>query len=68
MSSLNELNALWKIWTLFNPRLVLAGLFAFLFVLAFFLHILVLATPRFNWIAGLTAAPAYTHFLPAVVK
>lgn len=65
---MNELTSLWKIWTLFNPRLVLVGLFSFLTVLALGIHIIVLNTPRFNWIAGISGAPAYTHFLPPAVK
>lgn len=68
MSSLKELNSLWKIWTLFPPRLVLAGLFTFLTVLALGIHFILLSTPRFNWIAGVTGAPAYSHFLPPAVK
>ena len=66
MSSLNELNSLWKIWTLFNPRLALAGLSAFLLVLALFIHAILLASPGFNWLAG-APSPAL-HFLPPVVK
>ena len=65
---MNELNSLWKLWTIFNPRLALIGLGAFLAVLAFGIHAIVLTTPRFNWIAGITAPPAYTHFLPPAVK
>jgi light-harvesting complex 1 alpha chain len=48
---------MWRVWLLFDPRRVLVGLFAFLFVLALLIHFILLSTPRFNWIEGPTAAP-----------
>ncbi len=43
---------MWRIWLLFDPRRVLIGLFAFLFVLALIIHFILLSTSRFNWIEG----------------
>jgi light-harvesting complex 1 alpha chain len=43
---------MWKVWLLFDPRRVLVGLFAFLFVLALLIHFILLSTNRFNWIEG----------------
>ncbi len=43
---------MWKVWLLFDPRRVLVGLFAFLFVLALLIHFILLSTSRFNWIEG----------------
>jgi light-harvesting complex 1 alpha chain len=41
-----------KIWTLFDPRQALVGLFVFLFSLAVVIHFILLSTNRFNWIEG----------------
>jgi light-harvesting complex 1 alpha chain len=49
---------MWRIWLLFDPRRVLVGLFAFLFVLALLIHFILLSTPRFNWIEGPNAKHA----------
>jgi len=56
---------MWKVWLLFDPRRVLVGLFAFLFVLALLIHFILLSTSRFNWIEGpgAKAAPATTSQL-----
>jgi light-harvesting complex 1 alpha chain len=64
---------MWRVWLLFDPRRVLVGLFAFLFVLALLIHFILLSTPRFNWIEGPTAAapkaamaaPASAFMLPS---
>jgi len=42
---------MWKIWLVFDPRQALAGLFAFLAVLAFGIHFILLSTDRYNWLA-----------------
>lgn len=66
MSSVNELSKMWKIWTLVDPKLALPGLFAFLAVLAFLIHFLLLASPGFNWLS--TGPSPAAHFLPPAVK
>lgn len=38
-----------KIWMVFEPRQSFMGLVAFLAVLAFSIHLLLLSTARFNW-------------------
>ncbi len=43
---------MYKVWLLFDPRRVLVGLSAFLFVLALLIHFILLSTSRFNWIEG----------------
>ncbi|MFN3231235.1 MAG: light-harvesting antenna LH1, alpha subunit [Alphaproteobacteria bacterium] len=43
---------MWRIWTLFDPRRTLVALFTFLFILAIFIHFILLGTDRFNWIEG----------------
>ena len=68
MSNLNDLNSLWRLWTIFDPRLALGGLAVFLFTLAVGLHLLVLNTPRFNWIGGPHAGSPALQYLPPTVK
>ncbi len=46
-----------KVWQLFNPRMALTGLFAFLFLLAFLIHFILLSSPDFDWLAD---DPGYT--------
>jgi light-harvesting complex 1 alpha chain len=60
---------MWRVWLLFDPRRVLVGLFAFLFVLALLIHFILLSTTRFNWIEGpvaktAMATPAHALMLP----
>ena len=43
---------MWRIWLLFDPRRSLIGMVAFLAVLAFSIHFILLSTDRFNWIEG----------------
>nr|AAB34922.1 LH1 alpha=core antenna light-harvesting complex 1 alpha-polypeptide [Rhodospirillum molischianum, DSM-119, Peptide, 50 aa] [Magnetospirillum molischianum] len=43
---------MWKIWTLYDPRRTLSGLFTFLTVLGLLIHFLLLSTDRFNWLDG----------------
>jgi light-harvesting complex 1 alpha chain len=38
-----------RIWQIFDPRLSLIALGGFLFALALFIHLLLLASPGFNW-------------------
>ncbi len=62
---------MWRVWLLFDPRRVLVGLFAFLFVLALLIHFILLSTTRFNWIEGpmpakaAMATPAHGAMLPS---
>ncbi len=61
---------MWRVWLLFDPRRVLVGLFAFLFVLALLIHFILLSTTRFNWIEGpvaktAMAVPAHALSLPS---
>ncbi len=43
---------MWRIWLLFDPRRALIAMATFLFVLAIFIHFILLSTDRFNWIEG----------------
>ncbi|MBK5912395.1 light-harvesting protein [Rhodothalassium salexigens] len=54
---------MWRIWMLFDPRRTLIALFTFLFVLAIFIHFILLSTERFNWLEGaaMEAARAVTQ-------
>jgi light-harvesting complex 1 alpha chain len=49
---------MWKVWLLFDPRRALVALFIFLFVLAIFIHFILLGTDRFNWIEGASMSDA----------
>ena len=40
---------MWRLWTWFDPRQVLIGLFTFLFALAVMIHFVLLSTERYNW-------------------
>jgi light-harvesting complex 1 alpha chain len=44
------MNAIHKIWLIFNPQLVLGALGAFLIVLALGIHLILLSTADFNWL------------------
>ena len=48
---------MWRIWTLFDPRRALIGIFVFLFALAIVIHFILLGTTRFNWLEGGKKAP-----------
>jgi light-harvesting complex 1 alpha chain len=41
---------MYRIWLIFDPRRTLIALFAFLGVLAFTIHFILLSTERFNWL------------------
>jgi light-harvesting complex 1 alpha chain len=47
-----------RIWQLFDPRRSLIALGGFLAALAFFIHLLLLASPGFNWIGATIEAEA----------
>jgi light-harvesting complex 1 alpha chain len=47
---------MWRIWLLFDPRRSLIALVAFLAVLAFSIHFILLSTDRFNWLEGPSAS------------
>ncbi|MEM1263350.1 MAG: light-harvesting antenna LH1, alpha subunit [Pseudomonadota bacterium] len=47
---------MWRIWLLFDPRRALVAMAVFLFVLAIFIHFVLLSTDRFNWIEGVRGA------------
>ena len=62
---------IWAIWLIFDPRIALVGLFAFLTVLALLIHFITLSTYRFNWLEGnpaLRPHAAAVAPLPAPVK
>jgi light-harvesting complex 1 alpha chain len=42
-----------KIWQIFSPPLVLMALTGFLFILALFIHFVLLSTAEFNWLSGM---------------
>lgn len=54
---------MWRIWLLFDPRRTLVALFIFLFVLAITIHLVLLGSPRYNWL-GQRTAPR-TQIVPA---
>ena len=41
-----------RIWLIFDPRRTLIALFAFLGVLAFTIHFILLSSPKYNWVSG----------------
>lgn len=43
---------MWRIWLIFDPRRIMIAMAIFLFVLAIFIHFILLSTDRFNWIEG----------------
>ncbi len=43
---------MWRIWLMFDPRRIIIAMATFLFVLAIFIHFIMLSTDRFNWIEG----------------
>ncbi len=43
---------MYRIWLIFDPRRTLIALFAFLGILAFTIHFILLSTPEYNWIGG----------------
>jgi light-harvesting complex 1 alpha chain len=49
-----------RIWLIFDPRRALVGLFAFLGILAFTIHFILLSTPEYNWIGGTSAVSMST--------
>lgn len=57
---------MYRAWLLFDPRRTLIALFAFLFILAIVIHMVLLSTERYNWLGGVgnTADVAITA-LPA---
>jgi light-harvesting complex 1 alpha chain len=44
------MNAIYKIWLIFNPSTILLALFGFLIVLALAIHLILLSTTDFNWL------------------
>ncbi|MCB1457615.1 MAG: light-harvesting protein [Nitratireductor sp.] len=51
---------MWRIWMIFDPRKTLVVQGVFLFALAVMIHLVLLSTPRFNWLEG---APVKTGAL-----
>ncbi len=43
---------MYRIWLIFDPRRTLIALFAFLGILAFTIHFILLSTDKYNWING----------------
>ncbi|MGD2019843.1 MAG: light-harvesting antenna LH1, alpha subunit [Thiohalocapsa sp.] len=59
------MNAIYKIWLIFNPSTILLALFGFLIVLALAIHLILLSTTDFNWLEdGIPAVETATA--PAV--
>ncbi|MTW22147.1 light-harvesting protein [Allochromatium palmeri] len=48
---------MYKIWQVFDPRMALIGLGAFLFVLALVIHYMLLSSQGFDWLQGPDYAP-----------
>ncbi len=63
-------NRMYKVWLIFDPRLVLVGLAAFLIFLAVVIHTLLLSTDRFNWLEGVgtKGAPTAVHYMAPPAK
>jgi len=59
---------MFKIWHLFDPRRALVALFGFLGMLALFVHLMLLASPNFNWFTTAYATPVISHPAAAVRK
>lgn len=59
---------MWRIWLMFDPRRSLIALVAFLAVLAFSLHFIMLSTDRFNWIEGPSASVTEIDLTQAVAQ
>jgi light-harvesting complex 1 alpha chain len=43
---------MYRIWLIFDPRRVLVANAIFLFVLALFIHFILLSSNKYNWIEG----------------
>jgi len=57
---------MWRLWQLFDPRTVLAGLFTFLITLALLIHFLLLGSSKYNWIdPGAKGGASQRSALPA---
>lgn len=50
-----------RIWTMVNPLRFLIALYAFLGVLAFLIHFILLSSDRYNWIDGPKAKTSEIH-------
>lgn len=59
---------MWRIWLMFDPRRSLIALVAFLAVLAFSIHFIMLSTDRFNWIEGPSASVTEIDLTQAVAQ
>lgn len=58
---------MWRIWMLFDPRRALIALFAFLGILAFTIHFILLSTDRYNWLGeadGMSNQAAVAEMAP----
>jgi light-harvesting complex 1 alpha chain len=57
-----------RVWMLFDPRRILVALAAFLFVLALFIHFVLLSS-SYNWLDGeVMATASHMQALPAERK
>ena len=58
-----------RVLMLFDPRRVLVANAAFLFVLALFIHFVLLSSGKYNWLDGeVMAAASHMEALPAERK
>jgi light-harvesting complex 1 alpha chain len=68
MSNENPMNAMYKVWHIFDPRRALIALFGMLFVLAVLIHLILLGSKDFNWLSDApAAAPATAQVSPIPV-
>jgi light-harvesting complex 1 alpha chain len=44
------MGAMWRIWMWYDPKRILVGMYAFLAILAFTIHFILLSTDRYNWL------------------
>jgi light-harvesting complex 1 alpha chain len=49
---------MYKLWKIIDPRRTLIAIFAFQLVLGFLIHLVLLSTKNFNWLATAAAQPA----------
>ncbi|WP_040482143.1 light-harvesting antenna LH1, alpha subunit [Luminiphilus syltensis] len=57
---------MYRIWLIFDPRRVLVANAVFLFVLALFIHFILLSSEKYNWIEGSSYSAATASHMEAL--
>ena len=60
----DSLDSIYKVWLIFDPRKAMIGIFAFLIVLALLIHMILLSTEDFNWLASVEPAAVVQPVAP----